>query len=201
MKKILPWLTLLFILGCGGDEITNLKNSKLPEYPNTTLGQAFDNSFAEPNWQVAALVDGQLQITFVGTIKPQTHERALAMFLGEAGQSQLVKAALENSSWDSLPPSERMKLLTKFYNGYGKGNIKLDSEGEAYLDNWDNLTTDERRGLMRQFASNYWPAGSRVQVVWTSPDGQDFTISTLDNVSWNKFQQNKDTIFSIVFAK
>ena len=50
-------------------DVDLVKNGTLPEYKNTTVSKAFENTFQEPEWKSVVNVFGQKVVAFHGTVK------------------------------------------------------------------------------------------------------------------------------------
>jgi hypothetical protein len=50
-------------------DVDLVKNGSLPEYKNTTVRQAFEGTFQDPEWKSTVNLQGQKVVTFQGTVK------------------------------------------------------------------------------------------------------------------------------------
>jgi hypothetical protein len=68
MKKL--WLSLVIpflLIGCGANPTVNLvKTGSFSQYPNKTIGQAFDNFFGSPSWKSFSGENGSDVVEFNG---------------------------------------------------------------------------------------------------------------------------------------
>lgn len=78
MKVIITITLLMAILtGCGDSNVSLVKDGTLASYPNSTVGNAFEGTFEDCDWDAETNAKGATIVTFTGKITPATHANVL----------------------------------------------------------------------------------------------------------------------------
>ena len=68
MRKL--WISLVIpflLIGCGSNPTVNMvKSGHFSQYPDKTIGKAFDNFFGSPSWKNFSADDGRNVVEFAG---------------------------------------------------------------------------------------------------------------------------------------
>ena len=222
MKKLmyaLMGLSLFAFLGCGANDADTVKNSKLPNYPDATVGQAWGAAFDEGKWSAQKLADGQQQVIFEGKISQLTHARAVERFI--AGNTTEVDMVIIEE--DPVPQDGRLstgdEVIVEGEDALeaGKEGIAASEQAEEKAAQDTAQAADAAATTAQQAANDQllneqtnvdiqaldkiWPVGAIVKFVWTSPKGgKEFTVTEFTNEYWANSGASLEDVLAIIYA-
>ncbi|MEI7999019.1 MAG: hypothetical protein WCH62_05890 [Candidatus Omnitrophota bacterium] len=121
MRKLIISLAIPFLLiGCGASPTVNMvKQGRFSQYPDKTIGQAFDNFFGSPSWKSfvgengvdvvefngKATIDGQaVKVKIQFTVDKKSGSFEVAHFsVNDLSQNLLTLASLEATIFSQAP--------------------------------------------------------------------------------------------------
>ena len=122
---------LVFYSCMGTQEISEVQNGKLNNYPNKTIGQAVDGFFGSPSWECIKGEDGNKYVNVTGSIE----------YMGKEIQAALQFRIYENSNnfqinaleFNGIPQNEimLMALLENMYSGSDQADLQKCIEIET----------------------------------------------------------------------
>jgi hypothetical protein len=209
--------TLLILTGCSDSNVEVVKNGTMFEYPNTTVGKAFEASFANAKWESKTSEKGAITVHFRGTITQKTHDSAAAYLIDDY-------KGLNFNGERTTPLSNSVSFARNIliqYMGRSEFERRTRDEHAAFDAALKNDRVDGNRDTREArreaekaldiatvncyldfIASEFWPVGSPVEFVWVlSHDKKGFELSSLSNDSWMKFGLRSDQVIKTIYTE
>ncbi len=196
------------------EEIKLVKNSTMRQYPTVTIGNAFDASFDDGNWNSFQTDKKEQIVEFTGKISKGLHTVAVTELKDLQEQTlnpnniqqiniryQLFSFSLSyfmGKDWEYKKTKDNpiFSKLDKKYNCDGiileGGNLPApnckDKEGQTQYVN----------EAIEELIIHFWETGTPVKVQWAIlPNGKGFKVKSMESDSWSGVEYNK--IMSYIF--
>lgn len=201
--------SLIFVFFCiinsmGCSDASIVKNGHTENFPNTTIGKAFEASFDDPKWQVIETKKGQKIVQFSGKISQSLHDTNRAETATWIEQTDSYYDI--NQDVDAIMGSEEHDVDAVNKNPFFKGlndefGCSLIWEENHYAFGGNNQRHVECKNddsklqylkkVRGRFADMRWPVGTPVEFQWAiHVDGKTFELTSLSSSAWKDLRAN-----------
>ena len=219
LKAILISLITFLFVSCGDSSVDLIKESVLPQYPNSTLGNSLEATFASTDWSSDTNDRGVTTVTFTGEISDETNLRCLSKFEGQTAyqlrksatrgvyneryRNWLAKLAHEEMGL-TLTGEEAKKMIEN--RGYHQGKSPdaeafkaLSTRLKAEYESARKVCEEE---VYQEFLENYWKAGEEITISFVvNADGTDWEFGEYAGDSWARYGITWSKVLRVIYGE
>ena len=197
MKKIICrcLMVMMFsmqIIACTNSDVALVKSGVMSAYNKNTVGNVFEASFDEAQWQAVTTKKGERVVRFTGKISQDLHDAVVAdveqktqtlkVYQQEELKIQYIQQLVKKQGIDGA-------LFQQLNAEYGC--VLRESSLAGGVIWWtptcqDNANWGQYLEAAKQaFLAQAWQVGDTVEVEWTiSADGKQFDVTQMASPSW-----------------